>query len=303
MRKIDLNTRRVVVDRSHPTSAAVGVDTMRAITLNEVPEDDVRALKFRFKKVKHRRGYRMKFCSNEGPSWSFWFDSFEDGRVNFQVDVPPKATANEILEVIENNLGAWALDAKITRLDVHLTLPMAFRKCFNGLDFGKKRAVLFYKMTSYGQSFYVGMVKGQKKHELVIYDKREESLKRKRNGLEPITHPCTRFEINTRPKKDMLVRELMILKDHRPFKHVRRFAVNLKEPAQGKNLHQYIQKRDRYIKFNTMHEYEGFFMARRLLNIDSNANFHALYGDFYELEELEPSLDDLCSAGMKKFCK
>lgn len=303
MRKVQLNTRRIVVDRSHETHTAVGVDTVRAVTVKEVPKDIIQRLKLRAKKAKNSDGYNLTLYSDDSSTpWKVWFRQFEDGRVIFSTKCPPGLLVHEFLMLLENNLGSWTLDAEFSRLDVHLTVPLRFKEFFNGLDFGRKRAVKFYTMNNKGQSFYVGKVKNKKSYELLIYDKQKESRFNKKSGP-PIPYPCTRIEINTRPKKKMKVRELPLLLNHRPFKHVKRFSVTLKEPVVAGNKLHSRQRRDRFIELRTMYNSEGFFMTRRHLDISTSFNFHKNYHQLYELEELSPSLDELFAAGMKKFIK
>lgn len=163
-----------------------------------------------------------------------------------------------------------------------------------GLDFGSKRYVERYVDSPKGRTVYIG--RNGRRNETSIYDKRKQSKSVK--GETPLTHDCTRIEINSLVKKRMRVRDLPSLSGHKPFRHMTRNEVIFHEPTTKSPV-----AWQRFGAFKSLTEREGLAMARRTLDKKSGRNFNSQFGDFYELKRINPSLDSIFQSGMAEFFK
>lgn len=273
--------------RVNSTGAVSSIDWISAVTLVAVDIDSLIELSTPDFKGS---GYTTKFSGKDS---KIWFKQFKDKRVLFSFN-PSKEFSNgwELLDELRNELGPWALKAKISRLDCAVTLPLSFQDVFMGLDFGSKRSVERYPENSLGRNVYVG--RQGRRNELLIYDKRKQS--KTLQGQVPIQHPCTRIEINSIVKKGMTVEELPQLVDHRPFRHIIRYKITFNEPVIKST-----KVWRRYGEFVSLVEREGFFMARKILHKKTKRNFMKLYGPFFELQKVKPSFDTIFRKGMAQF--
>lgn len=298
MSNFTIDSERIITGKSDPNSITCTVDTLRAATLDPIDEELILNLQRRSKKLFRQPGWKYSLFE---PGKSIWFNRYKDGKVSFELNMSDHDNAWDAFEVLREEFGDWALDAKIVRLDVNLTIPLPIREVYNGLDFGRKRSCERWGSKSTGESFYIGM-KGRK-HEMIIYDKRKESRAEKNKGKPKIKHPCTRIEINSIPKKGMLVKELPLLRRHRPFSHVTRYKILLKRPVmrEGEGERSYLRRLGRFMEFKSKYEDWGIHLTRRRLSIESHRNYHVWYRHFYSLRKLEPSLDDIFQIGIDGF--
>lgn len=273
--------------RVSSTVAVSSLDWLTAVTLVPVDIDSLVELSVPdFKGA----GYTTRFSGKDS---KVWFKQFKDKRVLFSFNPSKDFTSGwELLNALRMDLGPWALEARVSRLDCAVTLPLSFQDVFMGLDFGSKRSVERYPENSLGRSVYVGR-KGRR-NEMLIYDKRKQSRTLKNES--EIKYPCTRIEINSLVKKGMKVKELPQLIEHRPFRHVIRKEIVFKEPTVAS-----VKKWRRYGEFVSLVEREGFFMTKKILAKKTTRNFLKLYGSFYELNPVRPSLDSIFKRGMAQF--
>lgn len=297
MSNLTIDSERISVGPSHPLNITVSVDTLRASTLKAVSRTVISRLQLRSKRVRPF-GWRLNCFDSDH---SIYFYQRKDDTVVFELSLSSFPTVWEAFDHLRTELGPWALEAKIARCEVNLNFPLPIEKVFHGLDFGKKRTCERWGSHAGGESFYIG-VKGNRL-EMIIYDKRSESRAEKNKGKPPIKHPCTRIEIQTLPKKDMKVRELSLLLNHCPFKHVTRYKVNLIKPEVDfdENVHDYLRKLGRFHEFKSKVDDWGFYLARRKIAIQTQRNFHVHYGEFYSRQKLEPSLDEIFQIGIRGF--
>lgn len=111
------------------------------------------------------------------------------------------------------------------------------------------------------------------------------------------TPPLTRVEINSVPVDGMKVRELNQVLDFEPFRHVTRYRVTFVEPPPTASR----AVLRRFYEFKALAEKYGLWQTRRDLNKKSKRNFKRDYGDFYEVEELQPTLDEIFQQGIRGF--
>lgn len=292
-----LDSRGISFGATHPNDITCSVDTLRAFTLNPIDENLIKPLYPKSERV-DPYGWRLNYFDEDQ---SIFFHRNKKGIVAFELSLSTFKTVSDALEYICRELGPWALEARISRLDVNVNFPQPFNEVFHGLDFGKKRTCERWGAHATGESFYIG-VKG-KRWELIVYDKRKESRSKKNKGKPPIKHPCTRIEIVTLPKKKMLVRELSLLRNHRPFGHVKRYSVKLIPPVQeaDESTKEFLKRFGRYHEFKARYEDWGFFLARRKIAVQTQRNFHLHYGDFYSRQIVRPSLDEIFLQGITAF--
>lgn len=297
MSNFNVDLERVSTGKPHPVNVTVSVDTVRATTLKVVSKTLISELQSKSKRVRPY-GYRLNYFDSDQ---SIYFNQRKDGTVTYELSLSSFSTYWEALEYLESELGKWALDAIISRCDVNITIPQPIEEVFHGLDFGKKRTCERWGSHSTGESFYIG-TKGNKL-EMIIYDKRRESRAEKNKGKPRIKHPCTRIEILTLPKKNMKMRELSLLMDHCPFKHVTRYKLTLIEPELqfDEDIKIYLRRLGRYHEFKSKVQDWGFYIARRKLAMQTQRNFHVYYGEFYSRQKIEPSLDDIFQTGIRSF--
>lgn len=138
---------------------------------------------------------------------------------------------------------------------------------------------------------------GRKGHrnKITIYDKQKE-VAEKTDGRVTISHPCTRIEINSVPTNGLTIGQLQDIVLHEPFRTLNRYKVIFKPPT-TENARLW----ERYGRFEERCKLYGFFKTRRMLNKESGNNFLRLYGDFFELEELTPTLDEIFQIGIRGF--
>lgn len=270
----------------HPTKAVSTIDKLSAVTNQTL---DLKKLKAKAEKVERGFGYFIELPKPQGILW--FAENRFDGVVNFSLTPSRQGNSEKTFEVIEQHFGEQGLLAEIVRCDCAITLPIEFDELAIGLDFGPKRFVEKYRNTQSGRSWYVG--RRGRRNELIVYDKKKEH---KAKGKSEIKHPCTRIEINSVPIGGLKVSEIGRITEHEPFKHLTRYQVEFNEPKT-----QSLVTWRRFLDFKARTLREGFWETKRQLNRECNRNFKRLYGDFYELEELKPSLDEIFQIGIRGF--
>lgn len=297
MSNLNIDLERVSTGQPHPFNVTVSVDTVRASTLKVVSKTLISNLQSKSKRV-YPYGWRLNYFDSEQ---SIYFNQRKDGTVVYELSLSSFSTCWEGLEYLETELGKWALDAIISRCDVNITTPQPIEEVFHGLDFGKKRTCERWGSHSTGESFYIG-TKGNKL-ELIVYDKQRESRSERNKGKPRIKHPCTRIEILTLPKKNMKIRELSLLMNHQPFKHITRYKVSLIPPEMrfDEDVKDYLRRLGRFHEFKSKYADWGLHITRRKIAYKTQRNFHAQYGEFYSKQKIEPSLDEIFQAGIRSF--
>ena len=123
-----------------------------------------------------------------------------------------------------------------------------------------------------------------------------KKLAEERGEDSSIDYPCTRIELLYKPDPPLLVADLSLLQEHEPFGGMARYKITFKEadPQWTRS------KLQRYMEFVYRCERDNFWITKRAINRRSN-NFAKQYGDFYELEECRPTLDEMFQHGIRGF--
>jgi hypothetical protein len=269
---------RVNEEKTHPSKTLASLDKLTARTSCSVSDEFDPFIKKHF----FSSGSNLKYSKIK-----LWFNELDNGDTVFSFNPSDFNCFSEALELLDEIFGKGVRSAKISRLDCALTLPHQFDEVFRGLDFGPRRTIESYPESANQRGVYVG--KHKRKYACLIYDKQKK---------EKLSYPCTRLEINSIPKGGLELKQLPKIKRHTPFSKMKRYKVKFKKPTK-------TQERvlERYYTFKSRVRREGFWWTKRRLNAESNGNFAKLYGKFYELEPIEPSLDKVFQTLIKDYFK
>lgn len=274
-----------------PRGIYVCLDKLRGITTSKL-----RTGAFQIKSFSHGKGSIL-----EHNGIIVWFIELSNGDILFSVNPSLYDSYGSLISFLrEIFIDDDFINTRINHLDCTITFPVDFYELFVGMDFGRTRVLESYMDTPKQKGFYFG--RHQRKYSGLIYDKQKEA---------ELLYPCTRIEINSKPKieKDTTtfqtltgqtyfsLANLNLVCEHEPFKSIRLCNIEFIEPI---NCSQAI--RDRFIEFRTRCLREGFWWTRRCLNIETNKNFSALYGNFYNRTPLNcPTLDEMFQQGIRQF--
>ena len=280
------------VHRDH----AVGcIDWLTAITSEDTADeyaDEISTLLHRC-----RPDYKGVGSTLKVDDCTIWLKRMSGRTVLFSFNPTPRFKKwrgrNGLKQFLQNELGEWSLKAQISRLDHSVTLPLDPKDVFCGIDFGPKRFVESTSDGNNGRTVYAGRI-GRRK-EVLLYDKMRQS-RRTKNKIE---HQCTRLEINYVPKindRRMKVEELPFLIEHKPFRQITRYEIELTLPKVRS-----CEQWRRFGQFEVMCERESFVMARRVLSKRTNKNFVKLYSNFFERTLVTPNFDQIYNKALKEF--
>lgn len=271
--------------RTHSSIVVSSIDKLIAVTRDFLDFD---ALKKEFIRLPGDKGFVKELGEGKG---KLWIKKREfDGDVKFSFNPSFFGSADAAVSAIGRELGRPGLNARITFVELANTFPSEFADFWMGIDYGKKRVVERWGFLGAGRTVYVGKVGDR--FEMKVYDKQAEMHSR---GVQ-IAHPCTRIEMLVAVDDDIRVENLWSLGEYEPFRQVTRYKFSFKKPRTKSSA-----KLIRYGEFRAMVRLLGHCHARKELNRECGNNFNRLYGDFYELEELKPTLDEIFQLGIRGF--
>lgn len=284
----------IAAGRVHESAVVVSLDKL--IFTSSYPFDR-EALKARSQKANRGDGYITELPNSNGATM-FFADAFDDG-LRFSLNPAKFKSVWECIGSIEEILGSKINSAKIKSIDVALTFPCDFTSLYMGLDFGQRRSIRHHGFENSGRTVYVGKI--GKKSELKIYDKRKQiestarKVKKKRQSL--IDYPCSRIEITWVPEEDLTLQNISQVLEIEPFGNVT--AYHFKFIAPSKTARPKTWRR--FYEFEQLCLRWGYWHSKKMLNQMYGNNFSRSYRNFYDLDEMKPSLNEIYREGIRGF--
>lgn len=239
-------------------------------------------------------GYVIKDLPKGRGATLFFADAFDAG-LRFSLNPSRFNTIWDCLDAIESVLGRPGLRANIKYIDVALTFPCDFYSLYMGLDFGFRRYIKHVGVEGRGETAYVGKL--GKKIEIKIYDKTKEMKAKAKKNQQTINYPCSRIEITWEPEDEMRVENLSQVLEIEPFADCTAHNFRFIEP--GKNARPQVWRN--YFEFEQKCLRWGYWHTRKKLNKKYKGNFAKKFGNFYDLEEMQPTLNEIYAQGIRGF--
>lgn len=282
----------VAAGRVHESAVVVSIDKL---AFNIKVPFDREELIGRAKKVQKGDGYVIDLPNGRG-SQLYFADNHETGLYgSFNPSVFNNAWVS--LDSVEALLGRSGLRAEISRFDIALTFPCEMKSLYMGLDFGLRRRIEHVGKIQGEETVYIG--KQGKRFEIKVYNKTAEMrtrAKSRKNKWSP-SFCSSRLEITVIPEDEMRVEDLPRIIDLEPFKTCTAYAFKFIKPK-GKVRPEVWQN---YFEFEQCCLRWGFWHTRKMLNEKYGGNFARKFGQFYELEEMKPTLDEIFQLGIRGF--
>ncbi len=281
----------VAAGRVHESAVVVSIDKL--IFTTNYPLDREALIK-RARPANRGDGHVIENLPKGRGATLYFADAFEAG-LRFSLNPSFFETIWDCRDGIGSVLGRPGLRANIKEADIALTFPCEFTSLYMGMDFGFRRAIKHVGFEGCGETAYIGKL--GKKAEIKIYDKTKQLKATAKKNQKTIDYPCTRIEITWVPEDEMRIEDLSRLLEIDPFSGCTAHSFKFVEPSQQarpqlwRNYFEFEQKCLRW----------GYWHTRKKLNKKYKGNFSKKFGDFYDLEEMNPTLDEIYHQGVRGF--
>lgn len=281
----------VAAGRVHESAVVVSLDKLVFTTNYPLDRD---ALIERAQPANKGDGYVIEKLPKGHGATLFFADAFDAG-LRFSLNPSRFNTVWDCRDAIESVLGRSGLRATIKYIDIALTFPCDFYSLYMGLDFGFRRQIKHLGVEGFGETVYVGKL--GKSIEIKIYDKTKEMKAKAKKNQQTIDYPCSRIEITWKPDEETRIEDLSRVLDIEPFVGCTAHKFSFVEP--DKNARPQIWRS--YFEFEQKCLRWGYWHTRKKLNKKYKNNFSKRFGNFFDLEEMQPTLDEIYRQGIRVF--